>query len=407
MSLVFWRGDNMQLETIAIRDFKALKDLTFSPGRVNVFIGANGSGKSTLLEAIGVLSAAMTDRVDTNSLTRKGVRLSASSLYKSAFKNEQKSQTISFEIKWKSGNAHDLFKYAVHLNPPSDDIAWRYHSESLSLNENKLWGRSGRSKENYDNSVGMLLTDQSESMIKIRPEIDPFRNYAIYQPFTAALRGIVPDPQQLSPIGLNGGRLAEALEEIIHEQDGDYYLGDGFAIYADEIFEVIDWAESIRFSNPSKERVNSAVPVSRRVIEFKDKFLQDSTRFTAYDASEGALYVLFLYCLSLHPKAPLIFAVDNFDQAMHPRLARSVMSKISQLILQQKKTVFLTTQNPLVIDGLDLSNDDIRLFTLNRSKKNGHVFIERVQITDELIKEKMPLSQLWTSGRIGGCPDLL
>ena len=155
----------------------------------------------------------------------------------------------------------------------------------------------------------MLLTDQTESMIKIRPEIDPFRNYAIYQPFTAALRGIVPDPQQLSPIGLNGGRLAEALEEIIHEQDGDYYLGDVFAIYADEIFEVIDWAESIRFSNPSKERVNSAVPVSRRVIEFKDKFLQDSTRFTAYDASEGALYVLFLYCLSLHPKAPLIIKI--------------------------------------------------------------------------------------------------
>lgn len=397
----------MQIETIGIRDFKALKDLTFSPGRVNVFIGANGSGKSTLLEAIGVLCAAMTDRVDTSSLSRKGVRLSASSLYKSAFKNEQKGQTISFEIKWKSNNAQDSYQYAVHLNPPSDDIAWKYHSESLSLNDNKLWGRSGRSKENYDNFVGMLLTDQSEGLLRIRPEIEPFRNYAIYQPFTAALRGIVPDPQQLSPIGLNGGRLAEALEEIMHEKDGDYYLGDIFSIYADEIFEVIDWAESIRFSNPSKERVNSAVPVSRRVIEFKDRFLQDSTRFTAYDASEGALYVLFLYCISLHPKAPSIFAVDNFDQAMHPRLARNVMSKISQLILQQKKTVFLTTQNPLVIDGLDLSNDDIRLFTLNRSRKNGHVYIERVQITDELIKEKMPLSQLWTTGRIGGCPDLL
>lgn len=397
----------MQIESLSIRDFKALKDISFSPGLVNVFIGANGSGKSTLLEALGVLSAAMTDRVDTNSLSRKGVRLSASSLYKSAFKNEQRNQTISFDIKWKSRTTHDSLKYSVHLNPPTDDIAWRYHSETLFHNDTKIWGRSGRSKENYDNYVGMLLTDQSESISMIRPEIEPFRSYAIYQPFTAALRGIVPDLQQVSPIGLNGGRLAEALEEISYEANGDHFLGYEFAIYADEIFEVIDWAESIRISSPSKERINSAVPVSRRVLEFKDRFLQNTTRFTAYDASEGALYVLFLYCLTLHPKAPSIFSVDNFDQAMHPRLARSVMRRISDLIIQQKKTVFLTTQNPLVIDGLDLSNDDIRLFTLNRSRKNGHVYIERVEITDELVKEKIPLSQLWTTGRIGGCPDLL
>ena len=40
----------------------------------------------------------------------------------------------------------------------------------------------------------------------------------------------------------------------------------------------------------------------------------------------------------------------------------------------------MTTQNPLVIDGLDLTNDNIRLFTLNRSTKNGHIFIERGKV---------------------------
>ena len=32
--------------------------------------------------------------------------------------------------------------------------------------------------------------------------------------------------------------------------------------------------------------------------------------------------------------------------------------------------MFLTTHNPLVLDGLDLSNDDIRLFSVDRDK-NG------------------------------------
>lgn len=35
------------------------------------------------------------------------------------------------------------------------------------------------------------------------------------------LRGTVADPNQMTPIGLNGGRLAEALEDIIAEKDGD------------------------------------------------------------------------------------------------------------------------------------------------------------------------------------------
>lgn len=397
----------MKINQISIHDFKALKDVSFSPGMVNVFIGANGSGKSTLLEAIGVLSAAMTDRVDGNSLLRKGVRLSAPSLYKSAFKDAKKSKTMAFEISWKGDSSNDDYEYSVHLNAPTDDNVWKYHSETLFQNGDQLWGRSGRSKENYNNTVGMLLTDQSESLIPVKPAIDPFRNYAIYQPFTAALRGTAPDPQQAIPIGLSGGRLAEALEEIIHEDDGELVVGNDTGVYLDDILEVIDWADSISIGMPTKERVNAAVSVNRRVLEFKDKYLRENVKFTAYDASEGALYILFMFCLALHPKSPAVYAIDNFDQAMHPQLARAVMRKICDIVQKQSKTLFLTTHNPLVLDGLDLSNDNVRLFTMNRSRKNGKVFLERIQVSSDLISERMSLSQLWTSGRIGGVPDLI
>ena len=73
----------MKLRKISFGNFKSLYNVSFEPGKVNVFIGANGAGKSTILEGIGLLSAAMTDRVDSMSLQRRGVRLSVPSLYKS------------------------------------------------------------------------------------------------------------------------------------------------------------------------------------------------------------------------------------------------------------------------------------------------------------------------------------
>ena len=66
----------------------------------------------------------------------------------------------------------------------------------------------------------------------------------------------------------------------------------------------------------------------------------------------------------------------------------------------------MTTHNPLVLDGLDLSNDDIRLFTTDRNKQ-GHVEVRRVQVSEKLLKMNQPLSRLWINGVLGGVPELL
>src|SRR5438132_7291795 len=74
---------------ITVRSFKSLESVTVDLGQVNVFIGANGSGKSNLLEAMGVLGAAASGRVDDESLLRRGVRPGLPQLYKSAFLEER------------------------------------------------------------------------------------------------------------------------------------------------------------------------------------------------------------------------------------------------------------------------------------------------------------------------------
>lgn len=392
----------MKLKKITIQNFKSLYDVSFEPGRVNVFIGANGSGKSSVLEAIGVLSAAMTDRVNSSSLQRKGVRLSTSALYKSKFLSiEKESKTVDFSLEWKL-DEHD-YDYVSHLTVPNDDDSWKYFAESVSCDGEAVYGRSNRTSAQLNNKIGYFTISESLAEKEYSTAAKYIGNYGIYQPDTLTLRGTVADPAQINPIGLNGGRLAEAIQDLLHEDDGDYMFG---SMFMEDMLELIDWASEFKVSKPKKTILNPGVPTTQQIIEFKDKYLKNTASFTGYDASEGALYVLFMLALAMHEKAPQMFAIDSFDHAMNPRLARKVTEIFSQKIIEEGKTVFITTHNPLVLDGLNLSNDDIRLFTTERNRQ-GHVEIKRIQVSDKLLSMNQPLSRLWINGVLGGVPELL
>jgi predicted ATPase len=56
------------LSKISIQGFKSIHDIQeLELGLVNVFIGANGSGKTNEFPAVGMLSAAASGRVDSES----------------------------------------------------------------------------------------------------------------------------------------------------------------------------------------------------------------------------------------------------------------------------------------------------------------------------------------------------
>ena len=391
----------MIIKEINIKNFKSLYDVRFQPGKVNVFIGANGSGKSTILEAIGILSAAMTDRVNNNVLQRKGIRLSASPLYKSKFKTMKRDGlTVDLGIRWEDEGKYD---YSVHLTTPTDDDTWKYHSESVNQDGNPLWGRSNRSAIQLNNSIGYFMITETLNGHACRRMGQYIEKYGIYQPDTPTLRGTVTDSTQVTPVGLSGGRMADALQEILKSVDGDMKFG---MLYMEDVLDLIDWASDFDIAAPKKANLNPGVPSTRQIIEFKDRFLKTNAAFTGYDASEGALYVLFMLCLAMHPESPSMFAIDSFDHALNPRLAKRLTEIFSQLILESQRTVFMTTHNPLVLDGLDLCNDEIRLFAVSRNK-DGYVVIDRIQVSKELLELGQPLSRLWINGRLGGVPELI
>lgn len=406
----------MMLTKISIQGFKSIHKISeMELGQVNVFIGANGSGKSNLLEAVGVLGAAIAGRIDNEGLSRRGVRLSPSELYKTNLQEKEVSEFVIFEVdsKWDSSHA----KYQVSLKPSFDSDRWEYKAENLLQNDQPLSelpkNRNVIRESEHTYSLPFPPSDEGRVSLMLLEgapkELRNFLNgYAIFSPTTPVLRGVQPDISARDPLGLLGGRLAEAIQDILDLEKEVFGKLD-----LDEVLDLLDWVEGVDVKSPSRELLSADVPSVRSVIEFRDLWMgRKRNRISGYDASEGSLYVLFMLALASHPRAPGFFAIDNFGQAMNPRLERALSRLFCQLILDSdpSRQVLLTTHNPLVLDGLNLRDDRICLFAVERSRSTqGATKISKVRLSAKVLKTAengTPLSQMWTMGLLGGVPDI-
>ena len=97
---------------------------------------------------------------------------------------------------------------------------------------------------------------------------------------------------------------------------------------------------------------------------------------------KGALFALFLAVLSGHRRSPQLCSVDNADHGLNPRMARALVDKLCEWYLSAhvERQLLLTTHNPLILDGLPMTDDRVRLFTVSRTQ-SGRTSIRRVEIT--------------------------
>jgi len=396
------------LGTVTVKDFKSLKDMTVDLGQVNVFIGANGAGKSCLLEAIGILGACASGAVDDQALLRRGVRPGVPELYKSSFGEETAAPKISLRAKSTSGTDYHAYITNPTRNPGP---YWVFGNETLKDKAATLASRGPKGNASAldlsvplenNRSITTLVRASQNTPVLVRSFLAALDGFAIFAPVTPVLRGIVSDSAPRNPVGLYGGQLAEAVALVATQKRGERAIGEALSL--------IDWAKSVKAGEPKRSFLSPSVPTSRIVVEFQDRFMaQGRSTLSGYDASEGALYVLFMLVLAAHSQSPRVFAVDNFDQALNPRTARELTRTFVKHVLAEDRQVLLTTHNPLVLDGLDLGDERVRLFTVARDQV-GHTSVKRVPVRDFAgLKAKHgehAVSRLWVEGRIGGMPDV-
>ncbi len=395
------------IRTLRIERFKSLVKLELELGQINVFIGANGSGKSNLLEGLGVLGAAASGRVDDEALLRRGVRPGVPRLYKTAFPTKDKVPHLTFGAISNQGA-----RYEVNLwNPISDpEPAWRFKTERLHDVEGKevvTRGVKTHGKHNQEQglaALGVVNLGPGNAALTL---MDELRAYRIHCPNTPTLRSLVQDQQSQLPVGLAGGRLPEAITDILSAAKKNNLLLE----VLDEVRDLLDWASDFSAGSSIGLPLSPSAARSPQVIEFEDRFMaKGRNKLTGYDASEGALYILFAAVLALHPKSPSCLAVDNLDQALNPRLAQKLMTALCSWTarLGKKQQWLITVHNPAILDGLPLTNPEVCLFTVDRDN-HGHTVVRRIDLAEALKirpNAEWTLSRMWMNGLLGGVPNV-
>ena len=384
------------IETICIKSFKSLESVDIDLGRINVFIGANGSGKSNLLEAIGVLSAAANGRVDAEALMRRGVRPGTPNHYGCAIKlnNEDFSKS---EINLSAANKENSYQVSCTYICKSfkSTSGWKFDKESLKYKDNEILNRTD--KMNPEAGLAALKIVDREKDDPASQFLSILQNYAIYSPLTPVLRSITQEQQPRFPIGLSGGGLDYAISNLFNFMCNKELNTDAYRDAYHDFLHLIEWAEDIFIiqGNPLE-------------LYFLDHYM-DSKNNSLYmtDASEGALYVLFTMILAIHPEAPRFLAIDNADHGLNPRLAKSLFQRLCKWVLADPnpRQMLITTHNPLVLDGLLLQDDRVRLFAVDRTNR-GCTSIKRVEINPDFFKREGSLSRAWVMGHLGGVPNV-
>jgi hypothetical protein len=394
------------IRQVDIRGFKSIYSAQVDLGTVNCFIGANGVGKSNLLEALGVLGAAANGVVDDESLLRRGVRAGLPRLYKSSFASDRTPPHITIGA---TTDRNAIYRVSL-LNPiESPEPAWSYKTEVLNDGQTDIISDGVRNKKNLNPQAGLAALQ----LVDLPPNnaaallMQRLQDFAIYCPNTPTLRGIVPDQQSRLPVGLSGGQLADGFATLRQHLE---HQGDPGEERLDQVLELIDWVADIETTTSGANLLSPKVPRTKQILKFSDRFMQKSrNELTAYDASEGALYVLFTALLCLLPQAPKILAIDNLDQALNPRLLKALISRLADWLGHNApdRQLLFTIHNPAALDGLNLADPEVRLFTVERNS-NGQTVINRLTLTPELIQlnHQYPLSRLWLMGHLGAVPNV-
>ncbi|MBD2189729.1 AAA family ATPase [Pseudanabaena mucicola] len=392
---------------VQIENYKSIQSLKINLGRVNVFIGENGCGKSNILEAIALAGAAAGNKLDNEFLAPRGIRVTEPEFMRSAFDRENVTKEIKINLKVKYETVfkfilqHDNQAYSSWINTSTlnsyeklsdfmKDLQTEIIAGKIKISDNKTLDHvdsiTETAKELIQNVINEYVFNLNTN--DERKGSSVIKDFLIYSPENFLLRTFE-EEGQIQPLGTKGQGLLKLLRVLNSNSDKINEIK--------QRLELIDWFDDFKIHQDSD---------IERTIQIKDRYLDKGLPyFNQRSSNEGFLFLMFYFALFVSDDTPKFFAIDNIENALNPKLCTRLIQELVELAKKYDKQVIFTTHNPAILDGLDLHDDEQRLFTIYRNI-DGHTKAKRVYAPEPLDDDDpVPLSEAFMNGYIGGLPN--
>ena len=395
------------IERIIIENFKSLRNVDLTFGRVNLFVGINASGKSNFLEVLRVLEGIG------NGFTIGEI-----------LNGKSRSATNAAWEGVRGGKEYACFSYADSIGKVGIKAYGKLERHSSSRPSFPKWEyRIAFSSKNFD-------------VIDENIEMEGIPSYSIEDGFPARddsslpilgmFDGTVREISQVLPdgyvVGVSPDLLAKSFsnsQSIAPEpnilrgysrSDRTRRMGDNGENFASLIKSICQdektkdaYLSWLRHFQP--EEVDNVGTLSGAVDEPMFMLRENGRDFPAPVLSDGTLRFAALAAAFFQPDMPDIMTVEEIENGLHASRIQLLLELFRTQAEVTKTQVFATTHSPVILDWLQEENYKTT-FLCTRDKSTGESRIQPVADIPHLMDviKETPASELLSEGWFEALP---
>lgn len=394
----------MKILQLDVEGFRSLKDVTWTPGNLNVLIGPNASGKSNLLRVIELLAVAAAGRLGKHIQKAGGME---------PLVWDGCSDGISLRLKMSPidvsrSEERDSLTYQLKMGRIGETSSYRIENESLanyyrveqgtSPEPFKLIYRQRQQAKVFDENEHALMAPEesvpeAESLLSLAS--GPFTQNHLIPPVQQFLAGwsVYHDVHVNQDADIRKAVVARHETQV--EPDGQNLISVMHTLYTTnrEFKQDVNLAMKAAFGDEFEELVFP--PAADQRIQMRVRWRSLRREQTAADLSDGTLRFLFMLTVLASPSPAPLVAIDEPETGLHPSMLRIIAEYAADAA--QRTQVILTTHSPQFLDAFGETQPETTVVKW----RDGQTALEKLD--GELLKQwlkEFSLGSLFKSGEL-------
>lgn len=377
----------MEIQELEVKGFRSLREVRWTPGRLNVLIGPNGSGKSNLLQALGFLKKAAESKLSEEILRQGGI---APLLWDSTVK--ELSWRLTSRFPTPESNSADAV-YQLKLQQLGLSSSYRVEKETIQIGDTLLLDHS---PEKID-----ILMDSGEiaSMTNTTPEESALFASLLSDMHAGAIRKMFSRWSFYKDLRVDREapvrQAAIARLETHLADDGKNLIPMLHTLYTGKrnFKGSLDAAMRAAFGTDYEEIVFP--PAADQRVQLRLRWRSLSTEQSAANLSDGTLRFLMLIAILANPEPGDLIAIDEPETGLHPGMF-PIIAELAAEAAQRTQVIF-TTHSPQFLDAFK----DAAPTTTVAEWANGETKLTVLDGKDlQRWLERYSLGELFVSGQL-------